>query len=188
VKYYFYFMDDDKQFVDYMKTLERVGKVEDYEITRSLRLRPTREKMAEFFRCKCEICTGPEVFEPFCIVKDYKVVEGIRKVKCRGFIQNWVNPDPQSFGENHPNPEFPSFLELSKNGVRMKDRPLATPSRNTPPDYFNQWTDGAVISEVSPVDPALTARLNASLEQVRHKGGETPSPYPSNTFTVQPDE
>jgi hypothetical protein len=152
VKYYFYFMDDDKQFVDYMKTLERVGKVEDYEITRSPRLRLSRENLAEFFKCKCEVCTGPEVFEPFCIVKDYKVVEGIRKVKCRGFIQN------------------------------MADKQVK------PTDYFHQWTDGAVIDFVSPVDPALTARLNASLEQVRHKGGETPSPYPSNTFTVQPDE
>lgn len=213
VKYYFYYMDDDKAFTNYMEALTKIGKVEDFEITQSLRPRLNLSRargdfaaFREFFKCKCQVCTGPDQFETFCLVKDYKVVEGVRQVKCRGLIQTLVDNrmDPNdyfgqwtNFGENIPHPEFPSFLDIAKNGVRMKDRPMAIPGRRGM-SFFQHPCDAledllpvlgeSCLATVTDAKTGVTQSLDAALEQVRHKGESYPSPFLTHVYTVNPDE
>lgn len=116
VKYLFYYMDDDKAFTDYMETLSKIGKVEDFEITQVQRFSFGRGGMStDFFKCKCRVCTNPPEFEAFYIAKDYKVVEGVRRVKCLGILGNLG----------------PSEHWLAKQ--------LANPP-STRRDYFHEWT------------------------------------------------
>lgn len=87
VKYYFYYMDDDKAFTDYMAALTERGMVHDCEITPRRRFSFADSRIStDFFKCHCRVCTSPPEYEAFYKAKDYKVVEGIRKVACLGVL------------------------------------------------------------------------------------------------------
>jgi len=163
VKYYFYYMDDDKAFTDYMGILSKVGKVEDSEITQSLRprLKLSRDlgdfaSFRDFFKCKCQICTSPDQFETFYTAKDYKVVEGVRKVECKGILGG----RGMSFFQ-HPCDALEGLLPVF---------------------------GGSGLATVTDAKTGVTQSLDAALEQVRHKGESYPSPYLTHVYTVNPDE
>lgn len=94
VSYYFYHMHDPQLFKDpdaafgsYIDTLSGL----DFTPPSRRRWEIDRKKIVQSWACKCEICTNPPRTETFVTVKDYKVVEGLRLVKCAGFMSNMTN-------------------------------------------------------------------------------------------------
>lgn len=261
-------MDDDKSYTDYMLAL---SKLEATPAGRYL-VGLNQKISSDFFKCRCGAAELRELgeLESFCVVKDYKVVEGLRKkvIPCectpgafarrsaaeripmvvlpqsepqpdqrkyfrrevreyggakyycyfydndwikkkieearenpvKDFLGTWEsNPDPLSFGINHPVPEFPSFLDIAKHGVRMKDRPLAQ-YRGRGATSFPEHQCGIPIEELLPVNwesvgatvtdanTGVTKSLDEAMKEVRHKGESFPSPYLTHVYTVNPDE
>lgn len=79
------FKDDDAKFGSYVDVLSGL----DFTPSSRKRWEIDRKKvMSQSWACKCEICTSPPRTESFVTVKDYKVVEGLRLVKCAGFMSN----------------------------------------------------------------------------------------------------
>jgi len=75
------FKDDDPKFASYVDVLTGL----DFTPSSAKRFQIDRKKILEIdWSCKCEVCTSPPRTEPFVTVKDYKVVEGVRPVKCKG--------------------------------------------------------------------------------------------------------
>lgn len=203
-------MDDDKSYTDYMSALA------DHQHSMPLhRISLTRGLGGgDFFKCKCgavELRALGET-ETYCTIADYKVVEGVRLkvIGCDCGPGGWlkkklaeISDDEQNrhadiFGGFIPAPQTVSVLDILKNGVRMKDRPLARPSRGA--TSFPEHQCGIPIEELLPVNwesigatvtdakTGVTQSLEAALEQVRHKGESFPSPYLTHVYTVNPDE
>lgn len=200
VEYYCYFMDpapmaDDEKYTDYMKALSSLESCSAGRFTLNVgrRISTAILKDSEFFKCKCRVCTSPEQFETFYYSRDYKVVEGIRKVPCLGIIGNahfesewlskklaehpvpkddylgtWTAADPEQVAARAARVMLGNMVPLHKRGISIPIEDLITPG-----DYTN---------------PEVSKRLDAALEQVRHKGGETPSPQLTHVYTVNPDE
>jgi hypothetical protein len=102
-------------------------------------------------------------------------IQEVRENPVKDFLADWTNPDPLSFGIHHHVPEFPSFLDIAKNGVRMKDRPIARPSPEA-------------VAAITDAHTGVTQSLNDALKEVRHKGESFPSPFLTHVYTVNPDE
>ncbi len=77
------FKDDDPKFASYLDTLTGL----DFTPPRRISI-DTKKVLGFDWSCKCDICTNPPRTEPFVTVKDYKVVEGLRIVKCKGFMHH----------------------------------------------------------------------------------------------------
>lgn len=85
--------DDDSAFTNYVDALSGLPITQPSQKRLSINLR----KMPVMdWSCKCDVCTSPPRLELFATVKDYKVVEGLRMVKCLGhmsFISKQVEED-----------------------------------------------------------------------------------------------
>lgn len=212
-------MDDDQKYTDYMKALTSLEACPAGRFSLNL----TKDLGRDFFKCKCRVCTSPPEFESFYSIKDWKVVEGVRKAKCLGFFGNigdhWLakqlatppasrrdyfhewtmTPEEMTrhFGIHHHVPEFPSFLDIAKNGVRMADRPKAIPGRRGM-SFFQHPCDAlegllpvfgeSCLATVTDEKTGVTRSLDEALKEVRHKGESFPSPYLTHVYTVNPDE
>lgn len=222
-------MDDDKSYTDYMSALA------DHQHSMPLhRISLTRGLgVGDFFKCKCgavELRALGET-ETYCTIADYKVVEGVRLkvIGCDCGPGGWLKKKLADVsGEEHtrftdqfggfiPPPQIVSFLDILKNGVRMKDRPMAIPAAERAADImldnmvplhhrgrgatsFPEHQCGIPIEDLLPVDwetvggtitdakTGVTKSLDEALKEVRHKGESFPSPYLTHVYTVNPDE
>jgi hypothetical protein len=126
----------------------------------------------------------------------HRKIEEAKNNPVKDFIAEWTNPDPLSFGTTHPFPEFPSFLDIAKHGVRMADRPKAIPGRRGT-SFFQHPCDAlegllpvfgeSCLATVTDEKTGVTRSLDEALKEVRHKGESFPSPFSTNTYTVKPD-
>lgn len=200
-------MDDDKAYTDYMKAVGELPM--SGAIQRTSLLKRMLPSDLNIFKCKCDVCNNPPEFETFCVVKDWKVVEGVRQVKCKGILPSlgfgeaWMerqlanlarNPPDKSlyyghFGNAEFIPEHPSYLDILKNGVRMKDRPMAGYRGAT---SFPEYACGIPIEELMPVDFATITDhhtgLTQALADIRQERGNNPPPHLVVHYTVYPDD
>jgi hypothetical protein len=103
--------------------------------------------------------------------------------------------DRQSFGDEIPLPEFPSFLDIAKKGVRMADRPKAIPGRRGmsffqhPCDAQQDYVTYTSIPNPIPGTVQVSEGLDKALAAIRQERGDTPlpSPYLSTFYTVKSD-
>lgn len=207
--------DDDQSYTDYMKAVGELPM--SGAIQRTSLLKRMLPSDLNIFKCKCSVCNNPPEFETFCEVKDWKVVEGVRQVKCKGILPSlgfgeawmerqlanlaggppdkslyygtWPNPDPLSFGSVEYTPELTSFFDILKNGVRIKDRPKVTCRGAT---SFPEYACGIPIEELMPVDFATITDhhtgLTQALADIRQERGDHPLPHLTTHYKVHPDD
>jgi hypothetical protein len=197
-------IDDDKSYTDYLNALTSLEVCPAGRFSLNL----TKNLGSHFFKCKCRVCTNPPEFESFYSIKDWKVVEGVRKAKCLGVFGNigdhWLTKQlatpPASrrdyFHEWTMTPEQMAGTEHAARIMANNMVPLHRRGRGM--SFFQHPCDAlegllpvfgeSGLATVTGSKTGVTQSLDAALEQVRHKGESFPSPYLSHVYTVNPDE
>ena len=182
VDYYFYYtnpppkMDDDEKYTDYLNSLSSL------EATSAGRymLNWNKDSMKDFFKCKCRVCTSPPAFETFYITRDYKVVEGVRQVRCEGILGN-VGMDSAWMDQKLKE------ARLQK-GDFYADWPH--PDEFTPIATITDAHTGTTRAAAIMADNMLSVheRLDRSLAGIRQGEGQPPSPYLTDVYKVTRDK
>lgn len=120
VSYYCYYPNDpespksdDSAFTSYVDALSGLPLSPPSQKRLSINRRKTP---VMDWSCKCDVCTSPPRMEVFATVKDYKVVEGLRWVKCLGhmsFISKQVEEDTAYLKQMLPDGTIDMFAMAS---------------------------------------------------------------------------
>lgn len=75
-------MSDDQAFTDYVSVLSNLSLTDLPKKRIKLNMSAVRVTCFPEPACECRACADPTYTEPYAVVKDYKVVEGLRQHRC----------------------------------------------------------------------------------------------------------